>query len=276
MEDTHFYIDYAPYEEVRKVLSCLNPQTAMTATEVFDALQSQDDPVKSRRTEILRRLSDLGLARYAKQGSRVTFSITPLGAKVREIDAFDPELYPDVMHFLHFSSYDGSPEARKYLWSYRRCSQLAWREGRLLPHKEIAARIQSQMNEEFPYLDYTAQIGARFDNTAAGRWAQWVGALRPPPFAEKARTLHKRTVLRHELALLALDDTYRSRGYRYGDPVILDDALLDEAARVFFLDPICCRQLIDLASRVTTAIELRDTLAGTSVALRAPYGIDRI
>ena len=276
MEDTHFYIDYAPYEEVRKVLSCLNPQTAMTATEVFDALQSQDDPVKSRRTEILRRLSDLGLARYAKQGSRVTFSITPLGAKVREIDAFDPELYPDVMHFLHFSSYDGSPEARKYLWSYRRCSQLAWREGRLLPHKEIAARIQSQMNEEFPYLDYTAQIGARFDNTAAGRWAQWVGALRPPPFAEKARTLHKRTVLRHELALLALDDTYRSRGYRYGDPVILDDALLDEAARVFFLDPICCRQLIDLASRVTTAIELRDTLAGTSVALRSPYGIDRI
>jgi len=276
MEDTHFYIDYAPYEEVRKVLSCLTPETAMTATEVFDALESQHDPVKSQRTEILRRLSDLGLARYAKQGSRVTFSITPLGAKVREIDAFDPEVYPDVMHFLHFSSYDGSREARKYLWSYRRCSQSAWREGRLLPLKEIAAQIQSQMNEEFPYLDYTAQIGARFDNTAAGRWAQWVGALRPPPFTEKARTLHKRTVLRHELALLALDDTYRSRGYRYGDPVILDDALLDEAANVFFLDPVCCRQLIDLAARVTTAIALRDTLAGTSVALLAPYGIDRM
>jgi len=88
--------------------------------------------------------------------------------------------------------------------------------------------------------------------------------------------MQKRTVSHHEVALLALDDTYRSRGYRYGDPVILDDALLDEVARVFLLDPICCRELIDLAARVTKVIELSDTLAGTSVALLAPYDIERI
>lgn len=276
LEDTHFYIDYAPCEEVRKVLRCLSPEQAMTATEVFEMLELQDQLVKSRRTEILRRLYDLGLASQVKRGNRVAYSLTELGGKVRDLDAFDPQFYPDLMHFLHFSSYDGTPQARKFLWSYRRCTELAWREGRLLRLKEMAARIQSQMREEFPYLDYAADVGARFDDTAAGRWAQWVRALRPPPFADKRGPLQKRTVSHHEVALLALDDTYRSRGYRYGDPVILDDALLDEVARVFLLDPICCRELIDLAARVTKVIELSDTLAGTSVALLAPYDIERI
>lgn len=276
MEDTHFYIDYAPPQEVRKALWCLTAQKAMTPADVFEMLESQDQPVKSRRTEILRRLHDLGLASQIKQGNRVTYSLTELGDKVREIEGFDPEFYPDIMHFLHFSSYDGTPEARKFLWSYRRCTELAWREGRLLPPREIAARMQGQMREEFPYLDYTADVGARFDNTAAGRWAQWVRVLRPSPFTEKAGALQKRIVSRHELALLALDDTYRSRGYRYGDPVILDELLLDEVTRVFLLDPICCRELIDLAARVTKVIELSDTLAGTSVALLAPYDIERI
>ena len=78
------------------------------------------------------------------------------------------------------------------------------------------------------------------------------------------------------LALLALDDVYRSRGYRYGDPVILDEPMLDEVARVFFLDPICCRKLLDLAARLTKVIKLSDTFAGTSVTLMAPYTIERI
>ena len=62
MQDTHFYIDYAPCEDVRKALTCLRRDRVMTASEVFGELQAQDRPLKSPRTEILRRLSDLGLA----------------------------------------------------------------------------------------------------------------------------------------------------------------------------------------------------------------------
>jgi len=275
-EDTHFYIDYAPPNEVRKALWCLSPEQPMTPTEIFDMLESQDQPIKSRRTEIPHRLFDLGLASQVKQGNRVAYLLTKLGRKIQEIDNFDPELYPDLMHFLHFSSWDGTPQARKFLWSYRQCSELAWKEGRLLPPKEIAARIQSQMAEDFPHLDYTARVGARFDSTAAGRWARWVGTLSPSPFSETEGTLQERIVSNHALALLALDDVYRSRGYRYGDPVILDEPMLDEVARVFFLDPICCRKLLDLAARLTKVIKLSDTFAGTSVTLMAPYTIERI
>lgn len=274
--DTHFYIDYAPPDEVRKILHCLSPEQPLSPNEIFDMLESQGQPVKGRRTEIPRRLYDLGLASRVKQGSRVVYLLTDTGKKLQEIDRFGADLYPDVMHFLHFSSWDGSPQTRKSLWSYRRCSELAWREGRLLSTRDIASRIQQQMFDEFPELDFAAKIGARFDDTAASRWVRWITALSPPPFREAGGSLQKRFSSHHEITLLALDHVYRSRGYRYGDPTILDEALLDEMARVFFLDPICCRDLVELAARLTRAIKLSDTFVGTSLTLMAPYGIERI
>jgi len=275
-EDTHFYIDYAPPDEVRKVLWCLSSEQPLTPAEAFDVLESQGRPVKSRRTEIPRRLHDLGLASQVKQGNRVAYLLTDVGRKLQEIDSFASDMYSDLVHFLHFSSWDGSPQTRKFLWSYRQCSELAWREGQLLSTKEIAARIQNQMTEDFPHLDYAAQVGARFDDTAAGRWARWINELSPHPFHEGDGILQKRIVSDHELVLLALDDVYRSRGYRYGDPAVLDETLFDEVSRVFFLDPVCCRELIDLAGRLTKAIKFSDTFVGTSITLLAPYGIERI
>lgn len=275
-EDTHFYIDYAPPDEAHKALRCINSQQPMTTKEVFDLLELQGQPVKSRRTEILRRLYDLGLATQLKRGNQVAYLLSSMGKALQHVESFAPDAYPDLMHFLHFSSWSKDPGCRKYLWSYRRCSELAWKEARLLPRKQIAAVLQAQMLEEFPDLDYTAQSGGRFDSSAAGRWAQWIMALTMPPFTDTNDNLTRRAIDRHELALLALDDVYRSRGYRYGDPVILDETLLDEVARVFFLDHACCRQLIDIAARLTRDIKLSDTLAGTSVSLLAPYGIERI
>jgi hypothetical protein len=145
-----------------------------------------------------------------------------------------------------------------------------------LPRKEVAARIQSQMIAEFPHLDYTAQVGTRFDDTAAGRWAHWVKTLQPPPFTEEDGALRKRNITQHELILLAVDDLYRSQNYRYGDPVILDEAILDKVARVFFLDPTCCRELLSLAARLTKVVRLADTFAGPSITLMEPYTIESI
>ena len=273
--DTHFYIDYAPPEKVWEALQCLSVDRPMSPAEIFDTLESQGKDV-SRRTEIPRRLFDLGLATQVSQENGMAYALTKLGQKVREINSFEPRLYPDLMHFLHFSSWDGTPEARKFLWSYRECSKISWAEARLLPTKQLASRVQSRMIVEFPDLDYAAAVGARFDSTAAGRWARWVQSSRPPPFGRNSGVLQKREVECHEIILLALDDVYRSRDYRYGDPVILDEEVLDDLARVFFLDPLCCRELLDLAAAVTKAVTLSDTFAGTSVTLLRPYTIESI
>lgn len=273
--DTHFYIDYAPPEKVWDVLQCLRGNQPMSPTEIFDTLELQGRDV-SRRTEIPRRLFDLGLATRVNRRNGIAYALTSLGQKVREIKSFEPKLHPDLMHFLHFSSWDGTPEARKFLWSYRQCSMISWIEARLLPTKQLASRVQSRMMARFPRLDYAAAVGARFDSSAAGRWTQWVQTLTPAPFVEGSGVLQKREVEYHEIALLALDDVYRSKGYRYGDPVILDEQVLDDLARVFFVDPLRCRELLDLAAAVTNTITLSDTFAGTSVTLVQPYTIASI
>jgi hypothetical protein len=274
-QDTHFYIDYAPPNKVRDALWCLKPDNPMLPTEIFDRLESQGKTV-SQRTEIPRRLFDLGLAEQVRHGNRIAYTLTSLGSKLREIASFDPGLYPDLIHFLHFSSWDGTPQARKFLWSYRQCSEISWMEELLLPGKQLASRVQSRMMAKFPDLDYAAAVGARFDSTAAGRWSRWVQSLKPPPFEQDNGDLQKRAVKYHEIILLALDDVYRFENYRYGDPVILDEEMIDELARVFFLDPICCRELLDLAAAVTKAVKLSDTFAGTSVSLVKPYTIESI
>lgn len=277
-EDLHFYIDYAPAEDVREVLRLLSPTYPMTITEVFNTLESHGKPVRSRRSEILRRLFDLGIANQNRElTSTVTYTLTDLGKKLREIDNFDSELMPDLLHYLHYSSYDHhDPSSRKFLWSYRQCSIIAWHRARLIPSKEMASEIQALMMNEFEYLDFTARIGMRFDSTAVNRWIDWVIRLDPSPFNKETGGLEKRSSTHYELAALALDDLYRQREYRYGDPVVIDDVLLDEISRVFFLDPVCCRELLDLAARLINDIKLADTFAGTSVTLMAPYTIEKV
>jgi hypothetical protein len=135
----------------------------------------------------------------------------------------------------------------------------------------------------FPTIDFTRfasgderRAGGRFDGTGAGRVLAWLRALEPSPIPEdkKDKRLIPRDVDRVELALLALDDVYRARGYAYGDPVIMDEALVRQAAGVFFLDEACCARLIQLAARLfPRRLTARSTLEGTMLVLHGPYTV---
>jgi len=116
----------------------------------------------------------------------------------------------------------------------------------------------------------------RFNSTAASCVSTWLHALDPPPFIKSNKTLQPRLVQRFELALLALDDTYRFRQYRYGDAVLMDDSLLNQTARVFFLDPSCCTDLLRLAARIVPSVKISDTLGGASINLLKPFTVDNI
>lgn len=275
-EDTHFYVDNAPPEEVAWVLRCLSVDQPLSNREIAQRVSEYGVGMQGDKTYSSRRLYDLGLANQTRQGSAVTYVLTSLGLKLQGIAAMDPQLYADLMHFLHYTRYDGAPESRKYLWSYRRCCDVVWAQQRLLSREEMAGVVQGDMKRDFPHLDFSAKKGGRFDETAAGRCYAWWRQLSPSPFVSDGDVLRWRRVQRFELALLALDHIYRDRGYRYGDPVVLDQAMLNDLARVFFLEPSCCRELLALGSTVTRAVALRDTFAGTSVSLLAPYTVKDI
>jgi hypothetical protein len=284
-EDVHFYIDNAPPKKVLPLLHVLNPDKGLTANEaaaivttIYGATAVQKD-----NTYAPRRLYDLGLAVRERRGARTEYRLSQLGAKIQSILAADEALALDVLHYLHFTGYiaafgdqlaQGSTSPRKYLWSYRRCCELIWAEGHVIPPRRLAAILQAEMAEKFSHLDFNARIGARVDDVGVGRVLTWLRALSPAPFSgNKQAEIRPRSVRRPELVLLALDDLYRANGYRYGDAVLMDEKIIHQIAGVFFLDHACCRGLLHLAAQITSIVQVTNTFAGPSVKLLRPFRV---
>jgi hypothetical protein len=198
-----------------------------------------------------------------------------LGVKVRNLLETDRDLFADAMHFLHYDGYDGTSSARKLFWSYKCCCEIVWQQKRVPRAADLAAEVQARIASQFPDL-YSARIGGNFSAKGVSAWKTWLVNLARPPFDESGQRIVPRVRENFELALLSLGHVYRIRGYRYGDPVLLNRELLDEVTRVCFLDANCCRQLLTLAAKLTRRVSLRDTFAGTSVTLHAPYGVAEI
>jgi len=275
-EDTHFYLDYAPPDEVTNVLRVLSLDYDLTTKDIADALRDNYGfEMQKDRTYSPRRLFDLGLAIQSRKGS-VTYKLSELGLKVQNILGIDPALAMDLMHYLHYTGYTGEPTKRKYLWSYRRCCQILWDNMRLIKYSDMASAIQLEMQEKFPWLDYGKRAGARFDNTAASRVAHWLRALDPPPVDQVESPLIPRIIDRHEVALLALDETYCSSGFTYGDPVIMDDEFIRQVSGVLMLDLECCKGLLSIGASINQSVKISETLTGSSINLLKPFKIDNI
>jgi len=276
-EDIHFYVDNAPPDEVSHVLRVLSSEDQLTPSEIAKIMINEYGFEMQRdHSYSPRRLHDLRLASQERQGPKVTYKLTEHGAKLQAIQAMNPALATDLLHYLHYTSYSGSPQDRKYLWSYRKCCEIIWSTQRLVPNQNLASQILSRMGEEFNYLNWTARVGARFDSTAVGRIYTWLRALDPPPFTKSSKNLQPRLVQRFELALLALDDTYRSRQYHYGDAVLMDESLINQIAGVFFIDTKCCTDLLRLSANVVSSVKMSDTLGGASINLVHPFTIDNL
>jgi hypothetical protein len=277
-EDSHFLIDSAPPLEVEYTLACLDLEVPFSTGELRKCLSSKSGYTAQRSfTFSTRRLFDLGLANKAKTASgKPGHILANLGAVVREILYIDRDLYCEIMHYLHYTSYDGSATSRKLFWSYRTCCDIVWERKRVPPTSEIVTAVQSRIAGQFPSA-YASRVGGNFNaGGVSSGWKPWLTQLCPSPFSSDGKELRPRQSHRFELSVLALDHVYRSRNYRYGDPVILDDVILDKVACVFFLDPICCRELLSLAARLTKVVRLADTFAGPSVTLMEPYTIESI
>lgn len=274
-EDTHFYMDNAPPDEVSHVLRVLSLNSSITVDEIAQVVASEYGfDMQRDHSYSPRRLYDLHLAKQERKGSKTVYRLTKRGAKVQAIQAINPSFGMDLLHYLHYTSYSGNPCDRKYLWSYRKCCEIVWSAQHLVPSQNLASQILSKMGEDFSSLDWTARVGARFNSSAAGRVYAWLRALNPRPITKSDTILQPRVVERFELALLSLDDTYRSRQYHYGDAVLMDEAFVRQTAGVFFLDTECCTDLLRLSTRIVPMVKMSDTLGGASINLVRPFSIE--
>jgi len=276
-EDTHFYLDNASPAEVTNVLRVLSLDHDLTPKEISSILRdSYGFSMQKDYTFSPRRLFDLGLAIQNKKGSIVTYRLTKIGSKVQNILGIDPALAMDLLHYLHYSGYTGKPTQRKYLWSYRRCCEIVWGNMRAISSTELASTIQAEMREKFDWLDYGKRAGARFNDKAVGQVYSWIRSLEPSPFEKSGSTVTPRKIDRYEIALLALDETYQSSGYTYGDPVIMDDEFIKLVSGVFMLDPECCKELLGIGAKINQSVRISETLTGASISLMKPFKIDNI
>lgn len=272
--DIHFYLDNVPPQEAFHVLRVLSIDHPLSPRQIAQELErAYGFRMQKDVAYTPRRLFDLGLALQTRVRGNTVYSLTNMGSKLQTMLTIDPALAADLLHYCHYTGYQGRPQDRKNLWSYRRCCEIIWQEGVAVAPKDLAARIQGEMRDSFPEIDLTARQGARFDATAARRLMHWLSSLTPDPLPEPKGRIKPRTVEHFQLVLLALDDVYRARGYRYGDPVLLDDGLIYQAAGVFFLDLECSARLIRTAARISNALTITDTLGGPAVNLLRPYTI---
>ena len=275
-ENEHFLIDNVTPPELDFALQTLDLEDSMTTEELrASLLERWNYKAQLNLSFTTRRLIDLGAAQRTRKAGKPAYSLSEFGAKLRALRAVDPVMYKEVAHYLHYDRYDGDPDCNKLFWSYYHCCDIVWGLRRMPQDDVIVAEIQSRIAVSFPDL-YTRASGGFNKGGVSSGWRPWVAQLEPAPFPDKIKVLIPRTVTRFELSLLALDRAYRQRGYQYGDPVLLDDDLLDETAAVFFLDLACCRELLERAARLDRSLTLRSTFSGTSLTLHEPYTVERL
>ncbi len=153
-KDIHFYVDNAPPDEVSHILRVLSVEDGLTPDEIAKVVTSQYGFTMQRdHSYSPRRLYDLGVAFQDRQRSKVTYRLTERGAKLQKIQAMNPALAIDLLHYLHYTAYSGNPRDRKYLWSYRKCCEIIWSTQHMVPNQDLASQVLSIMGEEFTSLD---------------------------------------------------------------------------------------------------------------------------
>lgn len=277
-EDRHFYIDNASPDEVLHIVKALSADNPASRNEIVEAVQENYGMQFQKKHEFsFRRVEDLGLSNREKKGSSHYYVSNEATRKLQEIAGYDVDFSYELLHYLHYTRYDGETVDRKLLWTYRECCNYIWYDEKRLDVNATASALQSQMLEEFPHLaEYVnEEKGMRIDGRGVQEVLKWLGMLQPSPFDEDGQ-LQPRHLDNYHLVLLALDDFYRHEGYAYDIALLLDDDALDKVARVFFMDTSACRELIPIAAAISDAISLSDTLAGTAITLHTPYGIENL
>ena len=125
--------------------------------------------VQKNYSSTTRRLQDLGLVTKSNQDNK-SIVLTDLGSKVQQLLDTSPELYPELLHYLHYS---GPPDVRKYFLSYKWCCQIVWSRKEMLSTSELVGEIQSRIEANFPEL-YGLKVGGNFNAGGVSAWRAWV------------------------------------------------------------------------------------------------------
>jgi hypothetical protein len=181
--------------------------------------------------DILQPLRDLDLV------ERRQIRLTDAGQTLAQISCTNPDLFPEIFHYLYYSAWKSDQKTQKcFSWSYRNICNHLWGQGSLaLDKKGLASSLSSEASQRFEIRDVSVST-----KTINGILI-WLEALSPPVVeyedGQSEGMFSRRSFCSPELFVLGVDFAYRIEGADYGTNLLLSDERRGTICQICLLEP---------------------------------------
>lgn len=198
--------------------------------------------VKTERLlrDILQPLRDLGLM------ERRQILLTDQGKVVSQIANKNTDLFPEMMHYLYYTSWQASrPEEDCFSWSYRTLCKYLWHQGScVIDDNLFASIIVAEASQQFQIQTVS------FSERSINGITVWLEALAPAVIHandEKGSRFSRRAFCSPELFVLAIDFVYRQDDIDYGVNLLLNDQRRESICQLCLLEPSAFERVLEYA-----------------------------
>ena len=181
--------------------------------------------------DILQPLRDLDLMEHRR------IRLTESGHTLARIVYDNPDLFPEIFHFLYYSAWHVGQEAQRcFSWSYRTLCNHLWGQSAIhLDKRVLASFISSEASQRFQISSVSVST-----NTVNGITV-WLEALSPPVIhygdGQAELMFSRRPFCPPELLVLGVDFVYQNHDVDYGVNLLLSDERRDAICQVCLLQP---------------------------------------
>lgn len=207
----------------------------------------------------LTRLRQLGLVEQDE--------LTTLGNQILALCQVKPDLWGDLIHFLHYTLWDSATErSGGFSWTYQRFTNAAWElvEFELSPEiKDSIASSLINLADTDPDINVEAlKKGAvSLSKDSIGGVVAWFRSLIPPVLENDH--FRRRTFCHPELLLLATGYVAQTTQAELGVDMLLTPERRDAICRLCLLEPAALDRTLDWMLPTYPTVVVPGTSAGT-------------
>lgn len=199
------------------------------------------------------------------------FRLTELGKQLIETYSTNTGLFYDLIHFLFYSTYQRSSDARRgCFWLYASTCTALWQNAPApTATSALTNRLQIESHVAFPGYNPS------FSNRSVSAVSPWLQML-VPPFLSRQGTKSqlyssRRSFCTPQLFHLATDLVYTTlEGLQYGASLSINGRHIEAICQACLLDTDHFWHMADLTQLTINGYELRRGQWGTSIALAGP------
>ena len=202
--------------------------------------------------------------------ARKTFVISNFGLLLKSILLRNEGLFFEIYHLINYYAFDLYEKKDELLpfKSYRLICDNIFNRQKKPDSKELAYEVESILVKE-------DNVTGAFDESCIARALTWLRHLSPPVLEEGE--FINRIPLHIEPILWNLNLAYKCKGIKYGDPLFLDNIILENISRASLMDSNKLNSIfLKLAKKYPDIINLRTSVSGTYLILMKEVRLDEI